>query len=181
MAIRKSVLAALVAAGITAQTDETTLKKEYFKAAKGPLSKAQLPELIAALNGDTTKVVDDAEAEAKKQSAKAEKPAKAPKEPKVAKASETADACLARMKASTDPVVAQRWVRVREVLEMGKRGPTRVRIVCDDKNEDGSERLRDIKIQDLFQVKFSAGYKKPKVNGNRKQEAPAAQAEQKVA
>ncbi len=168
---RKSVIAALIAAGVTATTDEGQIKREYFKAAKGPLSKAQLPDLLLALGGDTTNVIDDAEAEAKKQLASAGKTPKAPKEPKAPRAAaapktvETPEAALARLKA--DPATSARWARVQEVLEMGKRGPIRVRIVCDDKGPNGETLTRDIKVQDLFQVRFSAGYKKSKGNQNK--------------
>jgi hypothetical protein len=37
-----------------------------------------------------------------------------------------------------------------------------VTILCDDKGANGEDLFRTIKIQDLFQVKFSAGYKAKK-------------------
>lgn len=162
--IRKTVLAALIVAGITAATPEQDLKKAYFKASKGPLSKAQLPELIAALNGDETVVNDDtAAAQTPAASTKPTKTQKEPKpanEPKPARVAETPEAALARLK--TDPATSAKWARVHSVLEMGKRGPVKIRIVCDDTNEDGSARHRDIKVQDLFQVKFSLEYQSTK-------------------
>jgi hypothetical protein len=176
MSIKATTLAALVAAGITSSTPEQELKKAYFKTAGHPLSKQNMPHVLAALNGDNSVVTDDsAAAPAAAKEPKAPKTPKAPKEPKApvaAKVAETPDAALARLKA--DPATSARWARVQSILEMGKRGPVRVRIVCDDKGPNGEELTRDIKIQDLFQVKFSAGYKKSRKAAPKAEAAPVA-------
>jgi hypothetical protein len=176
--VKRSVLEQLISKGLTAESATSDIKKAYFSITGNPLSKDNLTNVVLALKGDTSVVEDDSAApaaEASAPKAKKEKAVKAPKEPKPAaapKVAETPEAALARLKASTDPVIAGRWARVHEVLEMGKKGPTRVRIVCEDKGSNGETLYRDIKVQDLFQVKYSAGYKKSRAKAT----APAAEA-----
>lgn len=164
MTIRKAQLAALVAAGITAESPDQDIKKAYYKVAATPLSKDNLPVVKAALGGDLSGVVDDIAAPATKP--KAEKAAKAPSAPKPVMEAEAPHVALKRLKSV--PKTAERWARVTEVLEMGKKGPTRVRIKCDDKGEGGKNLFRDIKVQDLFQVKYSAEYAKKNARKGRK-------------
>lgn len=83
--------------------------------------------------------------------AKAKKPKAEPK-PKVVKEKETPEVMLARFK-KEQPA---KWGRVTEILEVGKGGsPTRVRIKTDDPGPNGEVQYRDIKPQDLFQVRLS--------------------------
>jgi hypothetical protein len=182
---RSTTIETIRGKGLSAESPDQDLKKAYYSAAGSPLTGDKLAQLRAALNGDTSliqEVTETAAAPAKAPKAKKEKAAKAPKEaaapnePKAVKPSETADQALARLKA--DPATSTRWARVQSVLEMGKRGPTRVRIVCDDKGEGGADLFRDIAVQDLFQVRFSAGYAKKHARKNRvKSNAKAAAAE----
>jgi hypothetical protein len=117
MAIRASIVSAVLALGLTAESPDQDLKKGYYKAAKAPLTPATLPVLKAALAGDQSAIVADAEAPASKKKAPAAE--KTPKEPKVVKAAETPEAALARLK--SDPATAERWKRVQRVEQMGKK------------------------------------------------------------
>lgn len=172
-----AVLTALTAAGITSASAEPDIKKAYFAATNSPLTKATLPIVVAALNGDEAAIdrsekASPAPAAGKPAKVKAEKPPKAPAEPKVAKPAEAPDAALARLKNSPDTKIAGRWARVVSVDEMGKRGPTVVTINCDDKGPNGETLTRQIKVQDLFQVKFSKGYAKKAARKSAKAETP---------
>lgn len=164
-------ITAILAAGVTAETPDAELKKAFFNAAKVPVSNANLEGLRAALNGNADNIKPDSVpgTPAAPKAPKAAKEPKAPREPKAVVPAETAEACLARCKA--DPATAERWARVIKVEEMGKKGATRVTIKCDDKGPEGQDLFRTIKIQDLFQVKFSEGYAKKNA---RKSKAAAA-------
>lgn len=168
MVFKSSIIATLLGAGITATSPEADVKKAYFGAAGAPVSKAALPDLIAALGGDQTKVIADENVSTGTKTAKAKTPKepKAPAAPREVKPAETADAALARLKA--DPATSARWAKVRSVDEMGKRGPVKVTIVCEDKGPAGEELTRQIKVQDLFQVRFSAGYAKKNTRKSKK-------------
>lgn len=159
----------LLGNGVTPDTPDEDLRKQYFKVAGAPLSKANIADLREALRGNPEAILPTGQEKPKK-----EKAAKAPKEPKPVKAAETAEQALARLKA--DPATAQRWARVRSVDSMGKKGPTVVTIVCDDKGPAGEELTRQIKVQDLFQVKYSAGYAKKAARANRKKAAASTDA-----
>lgn len=74
------------------------------------------------------------------------KPARAAK----VRVEETREAMLARLRTEKP----ERYGRVIEILEVGKSGPTKVRIRCDDSTPE-NVLTRDIKVQDLFQVRFS--------------------------
>lgn len=150
---KPSTIEKLKLANVTAETPDDELRKAFFKANSGPIKKDDVAALREALNGNP-------EALLPAEAPKAAKEPKAPKEPKPVKAAETPEAALSRLKASSDPKIAERWARVRRVDQMGKKGPTVVTIVCDNRAEDGSEILRTIKVQDLFQVRYSADYSK---------------------
>lgn len=169
---KASTISALTSAGITVETPDDELRKAYFKVTSTPLPKGNIEDVRDALGGNPERILaEKAPKAAKAKTEKAPKAPKAPKEPKPAKVQETPEAAMARLKA--DPATADRWKRVRSVNEMGKKGPTVVTIVCDDRAEDGSEILRTIKVQDLFQVKYSAAFAKKAARKNRKK-APAA-------
>lgn len=181
MSFKASTIKALQDKGITGETPEAELKKAYFKTTSTPLASAKLPDLIAALNGDQTQITAEAAPKAAKapKAPKAAKEPKAPKEPKPPKAEKVAElpaVAMARLKA--DPKTSARWTRVTEVLEMGKKGPTRVRILCDNKGEAGEDLFRDIAVQDLFQVKYSSDFARKAARqaraGAKKVDAPAA-------
>lgn len=86
---------------------------------------------------------------------------------KPAKPQETPDQMLERLKngAETPANIRERYSIVEEILEVGKNGPTRVRIRCSDPQtkqegtgEDAKqvsvcEGTREIAVQDLFQVR----------------------------
>lgn len=102
-------------------------------------------------NTETTEGTPTTEAKVKPPKVKKEK---APPKPNPVKVVETAEQVLKRLKKSPD--TAARYARVTEILELGKGGsPTRVRIKTDDKDSEGRVQFRDIKPQDLFQVKLS--------------------------
>jgi hypothetical protein len=158
--VPRLVVAALLAAGLTKDSDTSEIKKAYFTTTGKPLTKSNLSTVLLALGGDEASISDEAAPAATTTKAKG-KPAAAPKEPKPAaapKVTETKEQMLARLKQEKP----ERFGRVTEILEVGKKGPTRVRILCEDKGTNGEDLYRDIKIQDLFQVRFSAGYKKPR-------------------
>lgn len=168
---KQSTIDALKGAGITAETAEDETRKAYFKTTATPLAKANLADLRAALNGDAAAILPEAAPKAAKEpKAKKEKAPKPPKEPKPAKVAETAEQALARLQAA--PETSARWARVVRVDEMGKKGPTVVTIRCDNKGENGEDLFRTIKVQDLFQVRFSADYAKK--NARKKKAKPEA-------
>lgn len=174
MKFKAATIAAILAAGVTAESPEAEVKKAYFTATATPITKASYPLLIAALKGDVTNVIPEGqEAPATTKPAKEKKQA-APKTPAAPKVTETPEQALTRLKNSPDSKIAARWAKVRSVDEMGKRGPTKVTIVCEDKGPNGEELLRQIKVQDLFQVRFSAGYAKKQARKGKKASAPAA-------
>lgn len=85
-------------------------------------------------------------------SASKTKKEKAASKPKVEKVVETKEQLLKRLKKESP----DKYARVTEILETGKGGtPTKVRIKTDDKDSSGHVQYRDIKPQDLFQVKLS--------------------------
>jgi hypothetical protein len=87
---------------------------------------------------------------------KAKKPAKpkAEPKPKPVKEVETPEQLLKKLKSQPD--TKERYARVTEILAVGKGGsPTKVRIKTDDKDSEGKDQYRDIKPQDLFQVRLS--------------------------
>lgn len=130
-------------------------------AAQKPLSKSARRKLADAASTQAKPAAKPAAKQAATQ-AKASKPAAQPKaekpkrEPKVVETDPKK--VLAALKASHP-----QGDRVLEVLEVSERGkPLRVRILCDDpatgqrlpNKKDGSN-CRDIKVQDLFQVRFT--------------------------
>lgn len=178
---RKAVETLRAIDGITATNEDGSfkftdaeLKKAFFKAAATPLANAKVADLRAAIAGDDSKIFADDAAAAAAKGPKKEKAPKAPKEPKPVKEPETAEAALARIKA--DPKTAERWKRVVRVTEMGKRGPTRVDILCDNKGENGEDLYRNIAVQDVFQVKYSADYSRKAARSARQAAKAAAKA-----
>jgi hypothetical protein len=176
---KRSTIEALQGAGINAETAEADLKKAYFKTTSTPLAAAKIADLRSALGGNEANIIADADVKpkaAKVPKEKKEKAPKPPKEPKPVKEAEAPDVAMARLKA--DPKTAARWTRVTQVLAMGKKGPTRVRILCDNKGPAGEDLFRDIAVQDLFQVKYSADFAKKAARkaraATKKTEAPAA-------
>lgn len=174
MSIKRATLDALKSKGITAETDEKQLKEEYFRTAGVPLGKSNIESVRKALAGDESQITENAAPKAAK--VKAAKEPKAPKEPKVARPTETPEQALARLK--SDAATSERWKRVVKVEEMGKKGPTRVTILCDDKGPEGQDLFRTIKVQDVFQVRYSEAFAKKNARKNRKgnKAAPAAEA-----
>lgn len=96
--------------------------------------------------------------------------------PKPAKPAETPENAMARLK--KDPATKARWAKVVRVTEMGKSGPTRVVIKCQDpqtKQSEGGEQKsvcegeREIAIQDLFQVECCKPCQERKVRKARRE------------
>lgn len=164
---KRTTIETLRTQGVNDQTTDQDLKKAFFKTNGSPIKSENVPKLRAAIAGDESLILSvEAASKAKTpKEPKAPKAAKEPKAPAEPKVAETAEAALARLK--TDEKTAQRWARVVAVTEMGKRGPTRVRILCDDKGENGEDLFREIAVQDLFQVRYSAGYAKKNARKNR--------------
>lgn len=174
---KQSTIDAMKNTGITAETPDEDIRKQYFKTTSTPLAKANLADIREALNGNPLAILPaDAEKPAKApKAAKEPKAPKPPKEPKAPKVAETGEQAMARLKAA--PETSARWARVTKVIEMGKKGPTVVEILCDNKGENGEDLFRVIKVQDLFQVKYSADYAKKNARKKAaKATAPAADA-----
>jgi hypothetical protein len=116
-------------------------------------------ESTEATEPTTEQSTDEGKATATKGEAKA-------KEPKPPKPVESKEDMLERLKnaEATPAHIRERFSIVEEILEVGKNGPTRVRIRCSDPQtkQDPSdatkqisvcEGTREIAVQDLFQVR----------------------------
>jgi hypothetical protein len=170
MTIRRGTLTVLQEAGINAETPEAELKAAYYKAAGVPLNKNNIESVRKALGGDESQVtVEKTAGTTVAKEPKAAKAPKAPKEPKPVTPSETPEQALARLQ--SDDATKARWARVTKVEEMGKKGPTKVTILCDDKGPEGQDLFRTIKVQDLFQVRYSADFAKKNARKNRVKKA----------
>jgi hypothetical protein len=119
---------------------------------------------------EATNTAEATEPKAKK-APKAAKPKAEPK-PKAEKVVETPAQMLARLKSATD--TKARYARVTEILEVGKGGsPTKVRIKTDDEGPNGEAQYRDIKPQDLFQVRLSVAGQAAEAKKKRNKSASA--------
>lgn len=186
MAIKASTVAQLRKEGITADSEDMVIKAAIKKATGAPVSASMLAEAREALSAAPAAEAP-AKAEAKP---KAEKPKAAAKEakPKAEKVEkpkaepETPESMLKRMKKENP----ERYDRVLAIIGTTKDGrkPSRVRVRS---AKPGSKLEFEIKVQDLFQVRYHPDEKAEmrKVNraANRpaKAEKPATEAKPKAA